>query len=95
MYTGVRVVVLLPHPGIYAQRLKSGVVGKNKLAIILKWVFSPLKGVENFLGSARHLFSNFILVFPLYLKSPPPPYLINNYNFNALYIFWHVFPQPP
>ena len=29
--------------GIYGQRLKSGVVGKNKLALILKWVFSPLK----------------------------------------------------
>ena len=65
----------LPHPGIYGQRLKSGVVGKNKPALFLKWVFSPFKVVENFLGAERYLFPTFILVFPLYLKSPPPPYL--------------------
>ena len=58
---------------------KSGVVGKNKVKI---------KVVENFLRAARHLFSNFILVFPLYyLKSPPPPYLINNYNFMNYALF--------
>ena len=72
----------LPHPGIYGQRLKSGVVGKNKLALILKWMFSPLKSSLKF-----SLFSNFIIVFPLYLKSPPPPYLINNYSFMHYALF--------
>ena len=74
-YTGGGAVALLSHPGIYGQRLKSGRGGKNKLALVLKWVFSPFKVVENFLGAERYLFPTFILVFPLYLKSPPPPYL--------------------
>jgi len=53
---------------------------KKELALIIKRVFSPLKSiVKNFLGgSLRHLFSNFTVVFPFYLKSPPPAYLINN-----------------
>ena len=45
-YTGGAEILLPPwtsHPGIYVQRLKSGVVGKTKLALILKWVFSLLK----------------------------------------------------
>ena len=56
---------------------------KKELPLIIKGVFPPLKSiVENFLGASRHLFSKFTLVYPFYLKSPPPPaYLINNYSY--------------
>jgi len=47
---------------------------KKELALIIKGVFPPLKSiVENFLGVLRHLFSNFTIVFPFYLKFPPTP----------------------
>ena len=68
---------------------------KNELALIFKGVFPPIKSSWKFLGAARCLFTNFILVFPFYLKSPlPPPH---TWSIMALFImhFWHVFPQPP
>ena len=46
----------LPHPGIYGQRLKSGVLGKNKIALILKWVF--LKSSWKFFRDFRTSKSN-------------------------------------
>jgi len=52
------------------EQIKNQVFG---LALIVKGVFSPLKSiVENFLGALPHLFSNFTVVFPFHLKSPPP-----------------------
>ena len=70
----------LPHPGIYGQRLKSGVMGKNKLALILKWVFSLLKSSWKFSRRCAPLFFKFYLCISLKFKISSSPYLINNYS---------------
>ena len=51
---------------------------KKSLPSSSKGVFFPLKRiVENFLGALRHLFSNFTVVFPFHLKSPPTPRILD------------------
>ena len=55
-------------PGIYGQRLKSGEVGLKEAFPFYQNCVFPF---ENFLSASRHLFQNFTLVFPFYLKSLP------------------------
>jgi len=69
----------LPHALGFLSKGKNQVFWvKKELALIIKGVFSPLKSiVENFLAASRHLFSKFTVVFPFYLKSPPPPRILD------------------
>ena len=61
----------LPHHGIYGQMLKSGVVGKNKLALILKWVISNLVFPLYLKSPQPHLINNYGIYIMHYLACFP------------------------